>query len=112
MKSQRNKTTVQWSKQVQPVKGETDLIGHSMDATPFNNYLLILSEELWDPKAEQTNLYAKQKQEEKQQCSVLFIMYVKMTTKAELNPKQQQILSNLLLFFFFLISTLMERLSS
>ncbi|KAK7106183.1 piggyBac transposable element-derived protein 4-like [Littorina saxatilis] len=76
-KKQRDETTVRWSDKLSTVKEETVFEGFThegkvgvshdlpVDATPFDYFSLLIPDKFWSDVAEQTNLYATQKQQEK-----------------------------------------------
>lgn len=76
-KAQRDQATIRWSDQVSEVKEETVFQGYTedgkigvshdlpVDATPFEYFSLLLPAMFWSDAAEQTNVYAVQKQLEK-----------------------------------------------
>lgn len=78
-KTKRNELTTCWSAQTKEIvpnlkfdelreEGKLEVgVSHNLpaDATPFDFFSLLLPESFWSDVAEQTNLYAQQKQEEK-----------------------------------------------
>ena len=76
-KAQKDQATIRWSDQVSEVKEETVFKGYTeegkvgvshdlpVDATPFDYFSLLLPRKFWSDAAEQTNVYAVQKQLEK-----------------------------------------------
>ena len=76
-KKKRNELTTHWSAQTKEIvpnfdelceEGKLEVgVSHNLpaDATPFDFFSLLLPESFWSDVAEQTNLYAQQKQEEK-----------------------------------------------
>ena len=76
-KAQKDQAMIRWSDQVSEVKEETVFKGYTeegkvgvshdlpVDATPFDYFSLLLPRKFWSDAAEQTNVYAVQKQHEK-----------------------------------------------
>ena len=76
-KAQKDQAMIRWSDQVSEVKEETVFKGYTeegkvgvshdlpVDATPFDYFSLLLPRKFWSDAAEQTNVYAVQKQLEK-----------------------------------------------